>query len=392
MGKSSGFNSAKAIVAMLGMATSISACPEPNETAPPITSLEQLEPKLVKAYCENVVQCSPGSELGFIAALLGDTATCSALMGPISGGAFEDFQAAKDRGALNIDLDVFAACLDNLAPAAFCKGFEGLEGLCPAAFEGTVVAAGDCNSDLECSSGLYCNTDTCPGKCTVQVAVGEPCTTRGECVYTSPTAGRAECVGDTIDRTCALLQYSDTLVGVGEPCGRTGDAPNYVQVECSEDMYCERAAGADVGVCRESAAVGETCGDGVQCAGLSVCTQADTGRTCVAVKFEDTEGATCIDEERIYCNSVSGLYCNTTTAKCATWGDGTVGAFCPSGVIFDPPGVVCNLGNYCDETSNVCAPLKEDGQDCIGSGECISENCDTTGKCIAKYACPTPLP
>lgn len=54
-----------------------------------------------------------------------------------------------------------------------------------------------------------------------------------------------------------------------------------------------------------------------------------------------------------------------------------------SGVPCERPGLICGLANYCDQSANVCAPLKEDGQDCLGCGECISANCDTTGKCIA---------
>ncbi|MBS2031775.1 MAG: hypothetical protein JST54_28020 [Deltaproteobacteria bacterium] len=160
-------------------------------------------------------------------------------------------------------------------------------------------------------------------------------------------------------------------VGLGGACSRG--------VECQSHLYC-RPTDADVscgGTCQYFQTVGQVCNEQVLCDPYSYCDAApDGGLVCMP---RSVQGGVCAG----YNACQPGLICNSSTNRCASFGE--LGDRCDDGTVCDPfasglfcVGGVCqlqgNLGGACSPLADPLDPTSSEGPlaSCAGCALCIN--------------------
>jgi hypothetical protein len=214
------------------------------------------------------------------------------------------------------------------AGESFCPATE-----CPRVCTARRAAAGSCERDEECRSGLIC----VQGQCAKPAALDQACagTSKGVCELGT------SCVGSSKDQAGKCLANSDVQVGeLGAVCTPGGSL-------CQEGLSC--AYDGDQGFnCQEAAESGASCH-------LALPTQCPASEYCTA---EDV----------------------TSEGKCAA---------------LPKDGEACVLGSECAgghvcvraaEGEVVCKRVRDLAEACDVDAECRSSRC-ATGKCAANAAC-----
>lgn len=284
-------------------------------------------------------------------------AACNTVLGNLLTLDSASIVAAVNAGKAEFHPDRAAACLaarEQLTCKRDNARIAGADMLpCNTVFSGTVGSGGTCALNEECVS-QNCGLGNCPpGACCTGMCiggsepavktVGQPCSTRDICVDSYCDGANGACTD---------------YLALGAPCS-TSDA-------CPVGARCANvAAGAQ---CANYASTGTPCSTSQDCANTAdVCrnggclTGGLTADPCVA-------SGEC--QELHYCgDSATGCQLPPNlNESCASSG------FCSAG--------------YCDPTTMVCTPKKQNGQPCsptIGN-ECTSGYCDTT---MANPSCGT---
>jgi hypothetical protein len=287
--------------------------------------ISQYGDRLLDVLCEASVRCDE----------LPDDSTCRAVTVIDVGQVVADVAA----GTTIYDGAAAAACLD-VVTAAGCNMTDAIVVTpepCRKAFQGTLAAGSTCYSDAECIS-LSCilpptctEGACCAGQCDapfVQVAAGGDCSDpHSSCVSSAVCRPGA----DGVSLTC------QPRVGLGQPCEDNTD--------CAAELWCQ------------------------------VPITSNTGGTCVRLP---KRGEDC-DISTLPCNS-STDGCDTVTNKCVP--RLALGAACGMGP-------QCADYAFCDGTFT-CVALGSaadgcDGNDCLGSLECIVGACV---KPLVQPVCP----
>lgn len=191
------------------------------------------------------------------------------------------------------------------------------------------------------------------------LAVDKPCRSTLDCAQDDGEPVECRCT----DR--AGVPVCDRLSGVGESCGITGSFQN----KCSEGRPCVFGnGGPSDAVCVASAAEGKPCATFVDCLPDLAC---------------DTPSGVCragAADMGVDCNTdadcVAPLRCDFHTCAAPI----AAGEDCQNAGV--PTARTCAPGTACAGWTNVCEPLKPDGDECFWDVECLSGVCffDTCGK------------
>jgi hypothetical protein len=286
--------------------------------------ISQYGDRLLEVLCASSVRCDE----------MPDDATCRAVTVVDVGQIVADVASGKTI----YDGTAAAACLDVVA-AAGCNMSDAIvitPEPCRKAFQGTLATGDTCYTNTECVS-LSCTRPStctegacCAGQCDapiIEVAAG------GDC-----SDPQSRCVSSAVCRPAAngVALTCQPRVGLGQPCEDMAD--------CKAGLWCSVPINGNEGVCLRLPSRGEDC-----------------------------------DISTLPCNS-STDGCDTQTNKCVP--RLALGAAC--GI-----GPQCADYAFCDGTST-CVSLGKaadgcDGNDCLGSLECIVGACV---KPLVRPVCP----
>jgi hypothetical protein len=197
------------------------------------------------------------------------------------------------------------------------------------------------------------------GKEAGSLAVDQPCRSTLDC---------AQGEGEPVECRCtdrAGVPVCDRLSGVNESCRITGSFQN----KCSEGRPCVAPPNGDFSeaVCVEAATVGKPCASFVDCLPDLSC---DAVSGCRAGTAATGEG----------CDADSDCAAPLRCASFSCTAPFAAGEACET--LGPPTARTCAPGTGCAGWTNVCEPLKADGDDCFWDVECLSGVCffDTCGK------------
>jgi hypothetical protein len=258
-------------------------------------SLGDLPDKIEDAQCDRAVACEGAK----------DRTTCEGSTA-IDTGEFGTIEAGVEDGTIKYDEDKASACIDLLGDTD-CD-FAGLDqdNPCEEIFIGTVPTGGQCVTDLQCANfgeceftgtcdpDITCCTGTCAGSVT-ESALGGPCgdelhvcAANSFCKPPASGSGAGVCTAlitteggacEAIE-ACANPMYCNINFTTGDgACKKpapSGAACSLMDLlPCADSReYCD----ATTQRCVADAAVGATCGNGVQCVGYASCVNG----TCLA--------------------------------------------------------------------------------------------------------------
>ncbi len=271
--------------------------------------------------------------------------------------------AAVAEGRVVYDAEAAWRCVQGtlLAP---CRLFE-TEPACGEVYTGTLLLGGDCEIDLECEGGAWCDASAgCLGKCRESRAPGSGCTADRQC------GGLASCrLGSCLEK----LRQEDR-------CSSDG-------AECIGLLSCSPPAmGVPATFCRNpflGQAPGETCRPGGCEAGLYCRFAVSQEHTCAT---REREGETCFHGFPNAC--VPGFTCQWDGRAPSPEAAGTCKA---SPVEGEACWVDCAPGHACLRISDqadprgTCHLLRDNGEPCETGRQCWSLTCDAIkGVCRAR--------
>jgi len=217
---------------------------------------------------------------------------------------------------------------------------------------GTIcVSAGECDTDMNCGSGNYC--DPCEKKCKPQRALCEACGSDFECAQAS-------------DGTACIPFASG-----GSACGKVCLGPG----GCPKGFGCQAVGGVKAKQCvpltGSCGPVAGACKDDAACPFPLVCNEAYG--MCVEGCETDTECANGTLCQAAHCKPP----CDDKTAPCPT-GQQCADGHCkiPGGCI--GPSECPDPETHCDIATHMCKPGCVTDFDCKAYGK----TCDEVGKCI----------
>lgn len=311
-------------------------------------------------------------------------------------GLCEDVVASVAAGRLRYEPSAARSCLQAIAAAAGCSGFD--DGPCRAALAGRMALGDPCYLDMltdECAAGTFCERPTVPvaevcpsGVCRAEGVLGANCMNDEECARYSLTWLHPypswQCGGP--GRGCT------TLASVGEPCG-----PGSAKYSCQEPAVC-----GDDGTCQQPPSSGPCltlrCGAGTSCIGWGP----DSTGTCEPVRsvggpcgpksyecgwfLRCSEAGVCMDFPRPGepCDESMPEFSDCLAGRC-------VGGICKRlGGLGDPcgPGIGgCGHGTMCE--GNSCLSGCSSSLPCGSLGQpCCVGGCDEGTQCSAGTCAP----
>lgn len=376
-------------VSLMGiLSASCSNSSHGNNTS--VIRLESISSTLASEACRQLFECEGiGGDARSIALLAGDQATCVSVFGAqlAAEGDTSSQVARANAGELTYDGAKARECINSLG-CAFASGASLEPPVCREVFVGNVAAGSACNSHDDCAgTDMYCYAEvarTCPGVCQAGVAQGGACNGDRECSTLggtiSPICDYGSGGSGGTCKTGALSTVSD-----GAVCGRVVTATTVTNASCASGFYCDRSGNTDGnGVCHAYVAAGGACSSSDACADGTLC----VNDVCAVPPIVNTAGGACANSDAgPFCNPFHRLRCGDSNTCEAVPGTGAVGDQCTTGDF----SIACSAGNYCDDTTNLCAAAKANGAACTQSDECSSRNCDFSsgpgGTCAAANTC-----
>ncbi len=362
-------------VAALSLTSIACSSSEPRSVAP-----DELERSIAEALCQQVRECAQsraGSELTLLALSPSFADRCPDLVGREIGslGYLLDLVEA---GRVVYDSQAAARCLEEVAATCSLEGGFEISPACRDTFRGTAELGEDCSVTDECVPGSFCNAenvmDVCEGVCVARLPVGALCQDGNECARVEGT-GVASCrTNGSPDRVCVSLEIR-TGLAEGALCGDlVSGGLQQAYGLCAAEFFCDDPDRDDVGTCTRPIAVGSPCVPGQQaCEEGALCLDLSSQPQCVAMTVVTTAGSPC-DDQTLVCDYVAGLSCES--GQCVAAAAGSCQEF-----------FHCGPGEYCDGTSDLCAPLKANGVECQSSSECLSDTCRDDGTMSGTRVC-----
>jgi hypothetical protein len=220
----------------------------------------------------------------------------------------------------------------------------------------------DCEFDSECDDGLYCNgTETCvAGSCQGGTAVN--CDDGVMCTDDSCNEGTDSCDNVANDANCDNGLYCDGV----ETCHATLDCQAGTAVDCDDAVACTNGSCNEGTDSCDNVPNHSYCTDGLYCNGVETCHATLDCQAGTAVDCDDTVACT-VDS------------CNETTDACDN---------VPNDGACDD-GLYCNGPEFCDAV-NDCQPGSDPcpGQGCDeGNNQCVLLACNNNGTCESGEDC-----
>jgi len=274
---------------------------------------EEVARRLATVECESMLRCLPVNTMlwsNLTGCIASDTRQLQAWDVAL-------WARASEAGELEFDPEAFDRCLERIRTAA-CTGRPfPIYQACREAFRGQLPDGEACHAEFECQPGSTCAREpaTCPGECTPQSALGEPCVGEYSC------GEDAQCVSNRCVR----------LWPEGADC--TGGAGR-----CAEGLRCYVGA-------RGSARCERV--DEARAAGLGASCDPQVGPYCPG-------DLVCACDESI-CRGDASLTCVEPAAA----GEACLGSSPPQ----------CPKGYGCSARGR-CEPTLEPGSACVASGVC----------------------
>lgn len=335
---------------------------EPSKSDSKPFDIEGFSRNLGKAVCDALRECLGEQKLrAFV-----DNEDCDERFA--KGFAQSDFGSLHDsveRGRVQLHADSLERCYKDTRELGCAIHTERLPSSCEAALQGTVKEGKACSIGADCTGQTFCPASACPRVCTAQRAAAGSCERDEECrsglicvqgACAAPAAvGEAcagsskgvcalgtSCVGSTTDQAGKCVANADVQVGdVGDVCTPGGTL-------CKEGLSCAYD-GDQAFNCQEAAESGASCH-------LALPTQCPTSEYCTA---EDV----------------------TSEGQCAA---------------LPKDGAACVLGSECagghvclreaDSGALVCKRVRDLDEECAVDAMCRSGRC-AQGKCAVDAVC-----
>jgi hypothetical protein len=301
------------------------------------TPLSDVPGLFTEAVCDTASKCYGP----LLTTVLGGNSCVGFLTKQIQQGDFALMDDAVASGTVHYDGTKVSACLDALRQKG-CSIFTTRIGtVCSDVLSGTVAAGKSCTFGAECTTGLFCDTTTCPGVCTSLLAENSPCRDSDNCQ-------------DGLD--CST------------PPGSS-----------SPQKICRKPTGLDVtgaagAACDPQAA--KLCQDGLFCAAVSVvaggptfqCETSPSSGCHVAFPEECPEGQFCVltDAQQSLVGACTPIPKAGETCGKPSPGDSRN---------------ICAPGTTCDSAGK-CVAFQDLGGSCTADNQCYSKNCGTAGDCV----------
>lgn len=295
-------------------------------------------------YCERVAHCAAPTDIHVWLGAAPDV-DCAGIF----SGYGEELRREFAEGAVEIDVDAAARCLENLATTCHLGDPRRIAG-CGEAIVGTRTLGESCHL-MTCAPGGVCPP---MGSCSVCLAAAR----EGEACDVGCDVGLS-CVAGVCERATPLSE--------GVPCDEGG-------VICGPELYCTRT-------CEPFGREGEIC-DPMSwpvCGPTLACAEDAAGALrCTATRVAAV-GEAC-DDVTTFCERLHRVLCLDGT--CEAIGGG-VGARCDRRPIAD---IDCDDGLAC--VDDVCVAGLADESRCTDARRCLSGAC-LDGRCgVAPPVCP----
>lgn len=271
------------------------APPDAGAPQPYVDAAEYCE-TIAPFFCQYYLRCDRMAGVD-------DAASCeAAFLSSCNDGFEQRYVDLAHIGLIRLSragLDACAAHLDNVACA---QQIRDLDGPCAQMWEGTLDEGAACGIDVEgfiCRPGTACVLDlTFCGTCEAGAALGEPCTTHGDCF------GDTQCVAGAC-RARALPGEpcdDDVRCVVGATCtNNTCLGPAVVPLggDCDRARHCAYKSTCQGGVCVEQPLIGEPCAPLIGCAsgiceGATCAPRRDAGAACTT--HDQCRSRQCIED------------------------------------------------------------------------------------------------
>ncbi len=233
------------------------------------------------------------------------------------------------------------------------------------------ATAPECDTDPDCDDGLYCNgVETCnAGTCEAGTPID--CGDGVSCTVDSCNEATDACESVADDGLCGNGLYCDGA----ETCDEVLDCQAGIPVDCNDDVACTDDACNEVTDACDNLADDGLCGNGLYCDGAETC---DELLGCQAgTPVDCNDGVSCTDDG-----------CNETTDVCDNLAND---GLCDNGLYCDGA-ETCDLvldcqagsdpcpGQVCDEDGDLCTdcvgdPDCDDGLFCNGAETCSGGSC-----------------
>jgi len=293
-----------------------------GQTTRPEPVPEDVPGAFVAAVCQHAVACGQ----------MPDLATCRTAVSVPSTLAAR--LTSLREGRVVYHADRMAECLTRWV-AASCSLSEVLaaNAICASAFEGVVPYGASCVDSAECRAAdcefVDCTGACCAGTCGLppshQAAVGEGCTTTGDCIAGSICGLQARCVA---------------VVGEGEAC--------------ADDVICGTYQACVGGVCTRPAARGQACHPELNAFACDrVDDYCDPGTRICLARHNTGEACVIDDGSGNAVGCVQADWCDAGTCQPLP----TVGEACANTAL-------CLPGLLCNPTSGLC--VSASGQPACG--------------------------
>ncbi|MEZ4324377.1 MAG: hypothetical protein R3B40_04110 [Polyangiales bacterium] len=341
-------------------------------SGPSTLAIEDVPSALGDAICTQLLECAQARASGGISQLMLSESfveRCPQLIG-LDLGNLDYLIDATASGRIDYDAAAGRRCMDDIAASCGVEVSPEFFPSCREALAGTVTAGDACTFDEECAAGTRCDAtlmgSVCTGTCVALLPVGSPCNSASECAPPEGT-GLARCSSNGgPDDVCIAFELL-TGVGEGEPCGsvdETGLQRSYAL--CAASFFCDDPDDDGEGACTRPLADDEPCEPGQACAPGSLCIEdSSANRFCRHITVRTLVGDPC-DDETVFCDYPARLVC--VSGQCAALPAGTCEEM-----------YHCEVDEYCDEVTELCAARKPVGAVCDGSDECQSDRCRDDG-------------